>query len=191
MVFDAHDKAFAFFGGACARGIYDNMKTAVDAIFVGKDRAWAAAAPGPLIEAAVVAARCAAGETSPPNAGAQFLPVALGGAGGLRWGGTADDRLRRWIDGAHHATRAALRRLDALRAWEARAQQIAAPRSGRVPPLLITLLRDWPVLSAPMAAAETGASRAAVQRNLNWMTRQGLIREMTGQGRYRFWTAML
>ncbi len=39
MVFDTHDKAFAFFGGACARGIYDNMKTAVDAIFVGKDRA--------------------------------------------------------------------------------------------------------------------------------------------------------
>jgi len=38
MVFDAHDKAFAFFGGACARGIYDNMKTAVDAIAVGKDR---------------------------------------------------------------------------------------------------------------------------------------------------------
>ena len=41
MVFDAHDKAFAFFGGACARGIYDNMKTAVDTIFVGKDRAYA------------------------------------------------------------------------------------------------------------------------------------------------------
>ena len=40
MVFDAHDKAFAFFGGACAWGIYDNMKTAVDAIFVGKDRAY-------------------------------------------------------------------------------------------------------------------------------------------------------
>lgn len=40
MVFDAHDKAFAFFGGACARGIYDNMKTAVDTIFVGHDRAY-------------------------------------------------------------------------------------------------------------------------------------------------------
>ncbi|MBN8440210.1 MAG: IS21 family transposase [Thauera sp.] len=38
MVFDAHERAFAFFKGACARGIYDNMKTAVDAIFVGKDR---------------------------------------------------------------------------------------------------------------------------------------------------------
>ena len=38
MVFDAHDRAFAFFKGGCARGIYDNMKTAVDAIFIGKER---------------------------------------------------------------------------------------------------------------------------------------------------------
>jgi transposase len=38
MVFDAHDKGFAFFRGACQRGIYDNMKTAVEAVFVGKDR---------------------------------------------------------------------------------------------------------------------------------------------------------
>jgi transposase len=40
MVFDAHDRAFAFFRGACTRGICDNMKTAVDAIFVGKERAY-------------------------------------------------------------------------------------------------------------------------------------------------------
>ena len=38
MVFDAHDRAFAFFKGACTRGIYDNMKTAVEAVFRGKDR---------------------------------------------------------------------------------------------------------------------------------------------------------
>jgi hypothetical protein len=38
LVFDAHDKAFQFYGGVCRRGIYDNMKTAVDAIFVGKAR---------------------------------------------------------------------------------------------------------------------------------------------------------
>jgi transposase len=38
MVFDAHDRAFAFFRGACTRGIYDNMKTAVETVFVGKDR---------------------------------------------------------------------------------------------------------------------------------------------------------
>src|ERR1700724_1484538 len=38
MVFDAHDRAFALFKGTCRRGIYDNMKTAVETIFVGKGR---------------------------------------------------------------------------------------------------------------------------------------------------------
>ena len=38
LAFDAHDKAFEFYGGICRRGIYDNMKTAVEAIFVGKAR---------------------------------------------------------------------------------------------------------------------------------------------------------
>ena len=38
MVFEAHERAFRFFGGVCRRGIYDNMKTAVSTIFVGKKR---------------------------------------------------------------------------------------------------------------------------------------------------------
>jgi len=38
MVFDAHARAFAFFGGVPLRGIYDNMKTAVTTVFVGKER---------------------------------------------------------------------------------------------------------------------------------------------------------
>ena len=40
MVLDAHDRAFAFLKGACTRGIHDNMKTAVDVIFVGRERAY-------------------------------------------------------------------------------------------------------------------------------------------------------
>lgn len=38
MVFDAHEKAFQFFKGTPKRGIYDNMKTAVETVFIGKDR---------------------------------------------------------------------------------------------------------------------------------------------------------
>ena len=38
MVFDAHARAFVFFGGVPLRGIYDNMKTAVTTVFTGKDR---------------------------------------------------------------------------------------------------------------------------------------------------------
>ncbi len=38
MLFDAHNHAFATFGGVPARGIYDNMKTAVDKVRRGKQR---------------------------------------------------------------------------------------------------------------------------------------------------------
>src|SRR6202158_3977462 len=38
MVCDADDRPFGLFKGACERGIYDNMKTAVETILVGKDR---------------------------------------------------------------------------------------------------------------------------------------------------------
>ncbi|SED05836.1 Transposase [Burkholderia sp. WP9] len=39
MLFDAHARAFAAFGGVPRRGIYDNMKTAVDKVGRGKERA--------------------------------------------------------------------------------------------------------------------------------------------------------
>ena len=38
MLFDAHTRAFAVLGGIPKRGIYDNMRTAVDKIRVGKAR---------------------------------------------------------------------------------------------------------------------------------------------------------
>jgi len=38
MLFDAHTQAFAAFGGVPRRGIYDNMKTAVDKVKLGKER---------------------------------------------------------------------------------------------------------------------------------------------------------
>ena len=38
MVLDAHIRAFEFFGGVCRRGIYDNMKTVVVKVLMGKDR---------------------------------------------------------------------------------------------------------------------------------------------------------
>ena len=38
MVFDAHNRAFSFYGGTCRRGIYDNMSTAVTKVLEGKNR---------------------------------------------------------------------------------------------------------------------------------------------------------
>lgn len=38
MVFDAHNRAFAFFGGVPHKMVYDNLKTVVEAVFAGKER---------------------------------------------------------------------------------------------------------------------------------------------------------
>ena len=37
MVFDAHNRAFAFFGGVPLRMVYDNLKAVVETILTGKD----------------------------------------------------------------------------------------------------------------------------------------------------------
>ena len=140
---------------------------------------------GDRTEATVTAARIAASECK----GAVFAPLAMGGAGGLRAGGPPADRLARWLEGMETANLTAMRHLDDIEAWAARADAEMAPLSGRTPPALRAVLTEWPLVSAPMAETLTNSSRAAVQRNLTWMEARGLIREMTGQRRYRMWRA--
>ncbi len=138
---------------------------------------------GERMEAAVTAARIAASE----GRGAVFAPLAMGGAGGLRAAGRPADRLTRWLDGMETAYITATRQHDDVEAWAARAEAEMTQLSGRTPQALRGVLTEWPLVSAPMAEALTSASRAAVQRNLAWMEARGLIREVTGQGRYRMW----
>jgi len=142
---------------------------------------------GDRMEAAVTAARIAASEGKE----AVFVPLAMGGAGGLRAGGPPAQRLACWLDGMDNAILNAMRHLDDTEAWAARAQAVMAPLSGRTPPALLAALTEWPLVSAPMAESLTGVSRAAVQRNLAWMKTHGLIREVTGQGRFRMWRAVV
>ena len=140
------------------------------------------------VEAMVVAGRLAAGAG---HGGALFLPLMLGGGAALRAAGPPQARLGGWLAAAEQATLAALAHLDRLADWQERARAALAHRTGRTPPLLVEVLADWPLISAPMAEAQTGASRASIQRNLDVMAAEGLIRELTGQGRYRVWTAAL
>jgi hypothetical protein len=140
---------------------------------------------GDRMEAAVTAARIAASE----GKGTDFAPLAMGGAGGLRVGGLPTDRVARWLDGMQSACLTAMRHLDDIEAWSAQAENEMSALSGKTPPSLRAVLTEWPLMSAPMAESLTGASRAAIQRNLAWMEARGLIREVTGQGRYRMWCA--
>lgn len=142
---------------------------------------------GDRIEATVAAARVAVNG----EGGAIFAPLAMGGARGLRDSGLPAARLAHWLDGMDSAALSAMRHLDSIETWTDRAKTTMASLSGRTPVALRAVLTEWPLVSAPMAEALCGASRAAVQRNLAWMEERGLAREMTGQGRFRMWRAVV
>lgn len=141
------------------------------------------------LEAAVTAARIAVADLASARSapGAIFAPIAMGGGGGLRAIGEPSARLARWLNALESGVFAALRRLEEVEAWAANAEREMAPLSGKTPPMLRDLFTSWPLVSVQMAEKLMGAHRATVQRNIDWMEEKGLVREVTGQGRYRMW----
>ncbi|MEE9389303.1 MAG: helix-turn-helix domain-containing protein [Paracoccaceae bacterium] len=136
-----------------------------------------------VIEPSIIAAKMA----STDQVHLPFLPLALSGVQGLMASGVPPRKLELWYDGIANAARVARLELDRLAAWHRRATDSIADLSGKTPRALIAALIATPVLSAQSAEAHTGASRAAVQRNLALFTERGLVREITGQERYRIW----
>ena len=83
MLFDAHTRSFAALGGVARRGIYDNMKTAIDTVKKGKGR----------IVNARLAVMCAHYLFD-----ADFCNVASGWEKGVVVKNVQDSRRRIWID---------------------------------------------------------------------------------------------
>lgn len=137
------------------------------------------------LEAAVLGARVVGRGALP------FLPLTLTGFAALTASGSPEARLSGWINGAHRAVLSALMTLERLANWCARAESETADLSGRTPGRLIAALMTYPMLTAAQAELETVASRAAVQRNLDVLLARGLVREVTGQGRFRVWAALI
>jgi hypothetical protein len=148
-------------------------------------RALMLSGPEGALEAAVAAARVGAGGLR----ALPFVPLAVAGRGLWRVGGTEAERLLAWLRAVETAAVHARLMLDRLSAWEDRARAGTAALSGRTPGRLIAALLATPVLSVGMAARLTGASQATALRTIARFEAQGLVREITGQGRFRVWAA--
>ena len=98
MLFDAHTRSFAALGGVPRRGIYDNMKTAVDKVLKGKGR----------VVNARFAVMCAHYLYDP-----DFCNVASGWEKGVVEKNVQDSRRRVWID----AREKRFASVDELNAW--------------------------------------------------------------------------
>jgi hypothetical protein len=57
----------------------------------------------------------------------------------------------------------------------------------KIPPAFRAVLTEWSLISALMAETLLESRCAAFQRNFAWMGVLGLVREVTGQGRFRMW----
>ena len=138
-------------------------------------------------EALVLGARVAA---SFAKGGAHFLPVGLAGLDGTR-GKDPAEKLGNWLRSAERGTFAALMMLGQLTDWQGRARADLSDLQGRTPAELIALFLKLPVVTAALAEARLGVGRSTVQRNLDLMQARGLIREITGQGRFRVWVVQV
>jgi hypothetical protein len=137
-----------------------------------------------LAAAAASAARLAA---AGGRGGLRFVPLAEA----LQAHGTGPAALSEWLGAVECACSRSLALIDRVERWRDTAAAAVADWSGRTPALLIEALARWPVATAALAETEAGVSRAAVQRNLDRLVGLGLVREVTGRGRYRIWAAAL
>jgi len=133
------------------------------------------------IEGAVVAAKIGArtmvGQHNRRSAG--FLPLAI-----AQNHGTASARLKRFYAGVDNECLAALLTLDRVAAWQERATQITGHLSGRTQARIIEALALVDAVSrgAGDANQRIPGGRAEEPRSI-------LVREVTGQGRFRIWAA--
>lgn len=142
-----------------------------------------------LLEPSVAALKIGAGQSTP------FLPMAEGHRFDRhrleKQASGAEARLVTFYAAAEAGALRAAMELERLAGWKTRAEAETADLSGRTPPLLIETFIRYPIVSAELLADAVGCSRPAARRNLAIFSDRGLIRELTGQERYRFWAAHL
>lgn len=119
------------------------------------------------------------------------LALAAGGRAALVRSGNARGQLEAWLEAVTQGAHAAALTLNRLTDWRTRAAEKTGILSGRTPPHLIAALTTFPILSVESAAKATGSSPAACTRTLARFETMGLVREMTGQARFRFWEAAI
>lgn len=118
-----------------------------------------------------------------------FTPLGRHGRKAWRAGGTAGQRLEAWLaalrDGARDA-RAELRRLER---WSQDSLAAVARMKGDTPARLIGVALRSPLVGTEDCERHLNISRDSAERGLARLQQLGILREITGRGRFRLWTA--
>lgn len=142
-------------------------------------------APDEALEPMVAAALIGSGSQAP------FLPVPEGVAPLHMRAKTPEEALRTFYQTVEQGALTALLEVERLLTWREKARELTGDLSGRTPPSLVETALRFPVFSAELAARLASCAPMSARRNLKLFEERGLLREVTGQKRYRFWSAQL
>lgn len=137
------------------------------------------------VTAFLLIARLAAGAQS----ALPFAPFALG-ARRLRFvGGSPRADLEMMLDALSESAEAALLDFGRLRDWREKAGALADDLQGRSGRLALPVIYSHLAVNAGMVSKLAGISRASAERVLMKFESEGLMREITGGERWRWWMA--
>ena len=138
---------------------------------------------GLLLEPAIVAGVCGA------DAGQGGLIVLPPGRLQRARGGDLPTSLEMLLVQIAEGASAALMLLDRVVAWQERAERATVGLKGRAPGALIALLAARPVVSARDVAGALNLTDRHARRLIEHFQDLGMVRELTGHTRFRFWAA--
>ena len=170
---------------SCQKSVLDAHPLTQAAVGFFSWRALGLSEPGAVLEPMAAATAYATAGLS----GSRLLPVALGDKYVFAKSGPAKALLTDWYKAVENGCLRGLLALEQLEHWRQRATDETSDLSGKTPPLLIQSLLESPLVSAEMVAGRSGVSNVSALRNLSLFRARGLVREVTGQARYRFWAA--
>jgi len=142
-------------------------------------------APDEALEPMVAASLMGAGGQAP------FLPVPEGVSPVHLRASSPQEALSSFYRMVEQGALAAHLQVERLLTWRERASELTEDLSGRTPPSLVETALRFPVFSAELAARLAKCAPMSARRNIKIFEERGLLREVTGQKRYRFWSARL
>jgi hypothetical protein len=118
------------------------------------------------------------------------MPIGLSGVLALRSSGAEDQYLGQWIQGLTQDYQTALAWIDRHDVWQRNAVKCCADQRGDTPLRVVQFAAEQGYVTVASVQSSLAIGRATAQRQLDWLQRRNVLREITGQDRYRIWTPM-
>lgn len=137
-----------------------------------------------FFEAAVISQKISAQNTR--KGGLGFVPLALGGKGAFLRSGTIEQRLKTWYRLIENACQRAILDLNSVEIFKKRALEVSFKQTKTYEKIIESFV-NYPVLNVNTLMKTADIGKDAALKYIDLMEDDGLIAEITGTKKFRFW----